>query len=368
MTLIFRCRLNRLSYGNLSLNKNILFLASSLQRGGPINQLFELVSSKVFQNCRSTISIVSLSPLDVKDSRALDFIKLGCHVESFNNDSYNFLKISTKIVSFIKNNDIDVVVSQGIRSDVSLSLVLNKIKAKCYCILHNYIGPDYKLTYGKLLSRLMISFHLYAFRRLSIISVSKSVADYVKQNYNLISTPIKNGVRSVDYTPSALEHHPIKLIYVGVVNQRKRVKELVGCCNQLEKDSVALSVVGKCEGNDLNKKDKNATYLGQRNDIPHLLSQHHIFVSFSAFEGLPMAALEALATGTPCILSDIPPHTEIIGLSPNFGCICDINDPKSLSEAIKHCLTLNPLDIKNDFDIFLSSEVMASSYHRILMK
>ncbi|MGK7247139.1 glycosyltransferase family 4 protein [Buttiauxella agrestis] len=350
------------------MNKNILFLVSSLTRGGPINQLYELISSEAFQDCRSTISIISLSSLDVNKSRALDFIKLGCHVESFNDDSYNFLKLSIKMVSYIKTNDIDVVVSQGIRSDVSLSLVLNKIKAKCYCILHNYIGPDYKLTYGGLLSRLMINFHLYALRRLNVISVSQSVADYVKQSYNLTSTPIKNGVRSVDYTPSAVEHPPVKLIYVGVVNKRKRVKELVECCNQLEQDNVALSIVGSCEISDLNKKDKYATYLGQRNDIPELLSQHHIFVSFSAFEGLPMAALEALAMGTPCILSDIPPHKEIIGISPNFGCICDINNPKSLSDAIKHCLTLNPLDIKRDFDLFLSSEVMASSYYGLLMK
>ena len=350
------------------MNNNILFLVSSLKRGGPINQLYELLSSDVFKNHNRTLSIISLSSLDITDSRAVDFEKLGCHIESLNNDSYNFSKISRSILSFVKNNDIDVVVSQGIRSDIALALIINQVNVECFCILHNYIGPDYKLTYGKVLSRLMTHLHLYALRRLKVISVSKSVADYVEKKYKITSTPIKNGVRSVDYSSLPILHDPIKLIYVGVVSKRKRVKELVECCSELEKDNVTLSIVGSCDINDLNKTYKNASYLGQKNNIPFLLSQHHIFVSFSAFEGLPMAALEALAMSTPCILSDIPPHKEIIELSPNFGCVCDINDPSALNDAIKHCLTINPHDIKMDFDLFLSSEVMAHSYQRILIK
>ena len=353
------------------MNKKILFLVSSLKKGGPVNQLYELVSSTVFKEVCSNITIMSLSSLHLNDSRAQDFEKLGCHLESLENDSYNFLKISKYIRSFINNNSFNVVVSQGIRSDIALSLIINQIKAKCYCILHNYIGPDYKLTYGKLLSKVMVSLHLYALRKLKVISVSKSVSDYVYQNYRVNSTPIKNGVRSVDctllYTPSNSLPKPIKLIYVGVVNKRKRVKELVNCCIALGNDNIILNIAGHCESNDVNSTSRKISYLGQRDDIPSLLLQHHIFVSFSAFEGLPMAALEALAMGTPCILSDIPPHREIISLSPSFGCVCEIDDPSALNDAIEYCLSINPFDIKKDFDHLLSSEVMATSYYEVLI-
>ncbi|EIV9451190.1 glycosyltransferase family 4 protein [Salmonella enterica] len=353
------------------MNKKILFLVSSLKKGGPVNQLYELVSSNVFKEVCSNITIMSLSSPHLNDSRAQDFEKLGCHLESLENDSYNFLKISKCIRSFINNNSFNVVVSQGIRSDIALSLIINQIKAECYCILHNYIGPDYKLTYGKLLSKVMVSLHLYALRKLQVISVSKSVSDYVHQNYRVNSTPIKNGVRSVDctllYTPSNSLPKPIKLIYVGVVNKRKRVKELVDCCNALENDNIILNIAGRCESNDVNSTSRKISYLGQRDDITSLLLQHHIFVSFSAFEGLPMAALEALAMGTPCILSDIPPHREIINLSPSFGCVCEIDDPNALNYAIEYCLSINPFDIKKDFDHLLSSEVMATSYYEVLI-
>lgn len=357
-----------MKYGKPSLSKRILFLVSSFKKGGPVNQLYELLSSSVFKDHYNRITVISLSSLNVKDSRSADFASLGCNLKSFNNDSYDFYKLSKELLTFIKLNRFDIVVSQGIRSDISLSFIIKKIEAKCYCILHNYVGPDYKLTYGVAISRIMTILHLYALRRLNVISVSNSVADYILQTYKIKSIAIKNGVRSVNHSPSYRACDVVKLIYVGVVNKRKRVKELVDCYAALGLDKMSLTIAGSYKIKEINKAGKNIVYLGRRDDILSILSQHHIFVSFSAFEGLPMAALEALAMNIPCILSDIPPHREILALSAQFGCICDINDPDSLNQAIKYCLTINPLDIKRDFERFLSSEIMATAYFNLLMK
>jgi glycosyltransferase involved in cell wall biosynthesis len=38
-----------------------------------------------------------------------------------------------------------------------------------------------------------------------------------------------------------------------------------------------------------------------------------IFISASRVEGLPLAVMEAMACGLPVVLSDIPPHREIVG-------------------------------------------------------
>lgn len=48
-----------------------------------------------------------------------------------------------------------------------------------------------------------------------------------------------------------------------------------------------------------------------RHDALVNFSSSHILVSTSAWEGLPMGVIEALACGTPALLSDIGPHQEI---------------------------------------------------------
>jgi glycosyltransferase involved in cell wall biosynthesis len=47
---------------------------------------------------------------------------------------------------------------------------------------------------------------------------------------------------------------------------------------------------------------------GFRSDVRPLLAAADVFVSASKVECHPVAVLEAMAVGLPCLLSDIPPH------------------------------------------------------------
>ena len=57
---------------------------------------------------------------------------------------------------------------------------------------------------------------------------------------------------------------------------------------------------------------KQVVFLGNRTDIPELLSVFDMFVLMSNFEGLSNALLEALASRLPIIASDIPANSEVV--------------------------------------------------------
>jgi len=54
-------------------------------------------------------------------------------------------------------------------------------------------------------------------------------------------------------------------------------------------------------------------FLGFRNDVPDLMSRARLLLSFSLFEGMPNALLEAVSQGLPAVVSDIPSHRALLG-------------------------------------------------------
>jgi glycosyltransferase involved in cell wall biosynthesis len=78
-------------------------------------------------------------------------------------------------------------------------------------------------------------------------------------------------------------------------------------------------------------------FLGERNDVPRLLQLADCFFSASTYEGMPVAVLEALAGGLPCVLSPIAEHKEIgAGMA---GCyFADSNAAEDLACALQAAL------------------------------
>ncbi|HKF47514.1 MAG TPA: glycosyltransferase [Terracidiphilus sp.] len=59
--------------------------------------------------------------------------------------------------------------------------------------------------------------------------------------------------------------------------------------------------------------EDTVTFLGARTDVADMLDASDVFLSTSTYEGMPLAVLEALHAGLPCVLSDIEEHHEVAG-------------------------------------------------------
>lgn len=71
-------------------------------------------------------------------------------------------------------------------------------------------------------------------------------------------------------------------------------------------------------------------FLGDRDDVPRLLSGADVLLLTSLSEGLPGALLEAIAAGTPFVASDVPGAREILHALPDTGLIV----PLAASDAV----------------------------------
>ncbi len=74
-------------------------------------------------------------------------------------------------------------------------------------------------------------------------------------------------------------------------------------------------------------------FLGERDDIPLLLRRADIMVNSSAWEGLPITILEAMAAGVPTVATDVGGTAEVVS-GGDCGLVVPSKDPESLAAAI----------------------------------
>ncbi|MGB9715901.1 MAG: glycosyltransferase [Thermodesulfovibrionales bacterium] len=79
---------------------------------------------------------------------------------------------------------------------------------------------------------------------------------------------------------------------------------------------------------------QDVLFLGNRRDIPEILSAIDIFVFPSLWEGLGMALIEAMAAGKPIIATDIPPIREIVN-SEKVGILVPPKNSNAIADSIE---------------------------------
>jgi glycosyltransferase involved in cell wall biosynthesis len=141
----------------------------------------------------------------------------------------------------------------------------------------------------------------------------------------------------------------IRLLYVGTLTERKRVRDLVSAVGILKarKVSITLTIVGdgplRQALQDQSRRlglESDCHFIGQlpglESILPHI-DESDLFVMPSASEGLPRAVIEAMARGTPVVGTRVQGTSELVPREDTYP----VEEVETLAKLIQD-VTSNP--------------------------
>jgi glycosyltransferase involved in cell wall biosynthesis len=176
-------------------------------------------------------------------------------------------------------------------------------------------------------------------------------SEYVRQkvlrrfgNANVLAVP--SGVNTGFFHPTAAQSiHRLPdryILFVGSLEPRKNLPALINAWDQIKREfpEVALVIAGAAgqvfRPVKLPQGDPNLLFTGHLGaELPGLYANAELFVLPSLDEGFGLPALEAMACGTPVIVSNGGALPEVVG---DAGLIFDLEQPDTLIQIMRTCL------------------------------
>lgn len=159
---------------------------------------------------------------------------------------------------------------------------------------------------------------------------------------------IDNGVDTERFVPAArADHHPPRILYVGLLTPRKGVLDLIEASRLLRDEGVEheLLLVGGIpdEGPEaaepvLEAAEGVARLLGTRppEEMPAAYADAEVFCLPSWWEAMPLSVLEAMSAGLPVVASDVGDVSRLV--TPECGAVVPVQEPRRLADALRELL------------------------------
>ncbi len=217
-----------------------------------------------------------------------------------------------------------------------------------------------------------------------IISISDDSKSVLVEKYGIPSekiTVIPCGVNKKEFFPiKDIKKRPNSIFYIGRIDARKGVSFLIKSLEILIKRnrSVKLFLAGK--GKDVSelkkyvsdkKLDNNIEFVGFIPDekLNEWYNKMQCVVVPSIFEGFGITVIEAMATGTPVIGTNVDGIKNILRDNDN-GFLVPYGDEQALSDKINYVLTENNDRItdnaKKDIDSKYDWDKIEKTYNQII--
>ena len=359
----------------------VVYICSTLEPSGPVNQLYQIVRNMDPHSFKSHIITLSSNP---KNSRVQDFQRTGVETHSLHLSRVASAVLGvTKLKSKLDEIQPDILHSHGFRADIINTLTpINAYKVNT---IHSYYYNHHPNKYGRILGSGLAWAHLYSIKQLdTAVACSNAVASDVAQ-HGISTCVIPNGVDIERFEPVSqdktinsrseigLPSEPDIFLSVGSLTERKDPLTLIkGFSKWSKKDSRLVILSGgpllkQCR--EMAADDPKVIVRGPVPTVDPYLKAADYFVSASQSEGLPMAVLEAISSGLPVCLSRIAPHEEILEYDPNAGTTFDVGSPKSVARSLENLSSASyrkqSQAARGIAENHLSATKMSSSYQEL---
>lgn len=329
--------------------KKIVYLISTLHRTGPTNVLAGII--KNLDRTRFTPVVITLSrEPDLGKSWWPELEYNGVELYSLNLSRWQNLFVGNKKLEQLVNKiKPDLVHCHCFRSAVMAAKVLKEYNK--VVTIHCDYDIDFKMAYGKIQGFLMSYFYSHALYKFDKrVACSKMLANLLNRKYpNMKFDFVDNGVDTEKFCPAknktALRKKlglPLDqkiVIWSGAFIPRKAPLTMVQAIKQMPQDKYFFIFCGNgllssiCREELKNRKD--VSFTGYITNIEEYYQASDIYISTSLSEGLPLAVLEAMSCGLPCVLSDIAQHRYILEEQENITFLYKF-DAQSLVKQIEN--------------------------------
>lgn len=302
---------------------NIVYIIPSLIKAGPGNVLYDIISH--IDKSKFNVIIYTLKSESKERDNSSLFESLGIKIYKMN---YPFLyrELGAKIIAKRIESQIaylpNVVVHAHTYHPTLIAAKLKKFVT--ITTIHNISIEDYVALSGNVFGRYMSARYNHSLKRISAcVGISNYMLDYYRRfSNNLVK--IVNGVNfsrnhTVYSDQLALEKQKLGVKYIvvtGRLSKRKNVLYIINELKKLKREDFLCLFVGTGEEMDncsaLINGDNRFMLTGYRTNVSDYLMVADLYISASHSEGMPLSVLEALNMGIPTLLSDIPPHKEIV--------------------------------------------------------
>lgn len=209
-------------------------------------------------------------------------------------------------------------------------------KAKMLHTIHN--TPRFELIKPK--QKVMAL--MYKLNKAIPVAISHEIKSMIIQYYDLKSAPelIYNPVDVARFDIPKKIHEGIRVVTVGRISSQKNQKLLIDAVQNVTKthSEVSLTILGdgplRKEIEEYIQKEnlENSVSLkGNVSNVEEYFAESDIFVLSSAYEGLPLVVLEAMAASLPIVSTDVGGVKDVVT---DNGILVEPGNKDDLAQAI----------------------------------